>query len=117
MRPVAILITVSRSINPYAQLLHMPSSNNHTVPEIIRPVAISMEAPSGNINIVLEIYTYTPIGCLNTVEIEEHRHKNSDHIKTVPINLTFMLSDNLNAWAINKYTNTLSDHNQIVAIW
>ena len=110
MRPVAILITVSRSINPYAQLLHMPSSNTHTVPEIIRPVAISMEAPSGNINIVLEIYTYTPIGCLNTIEIEER-------INTVPINLTFMLSDNLNAWAINKYTNTLSDHNQIVAIW
>ena len=110
MRPVAILITVSRSINPYAQLLHMPSINTHTVPEIIRPVAISMEAPSGNINIVLEIYTYTPIGCLNTIEIEEH-------INTVPINLTFMLSDNLNAWAINKYTNTLSDHNQIVAIW
>ena len=35
-------------------------------------MAISMHAPSANINIVLEIYTYTLSGWLNTAEIEKH---------------------------------------------
>ena len=78
-------------------------------------MAISIHGPSGNINIVLKILPYTPSGCLNTPEIEEHTHMPSGHINTVPINLTYMISDNLNTWAIN--TNTLSDDNQTVAIW
>ena len=78
---------------------------------------ISIHAPSGNINIVLEIYTYTPSGCTNTAEIEEHTHTPNGYINTVPINLTYMLNVNLNTWGINKYTNTLSDDNQRVEIW
>ena len=59
--------------------------------------------PSGNINTVtFEINLY---GFLNTAEIEKH------------INLTYMLSGNLNTCTINKYTNTLSEDNQTVAIW
>ena len=56
----------------------------------IRPMAILIQSlklkihmPSGNINIVLEIYTYTPSGCLNTAE-------------HVPITLTYTISGNLN---------------------
>ena len=71
--------------------------------------------PSGNINTVtFEINLY---GCLNTAEIEKHIHRPSGHINTVPINLTYMLSGNLNTCTINKYTNTLSEDNQTVAIW
>ena len=55
-----------------------------------------MHVLSGNINIVLEVYTY-----LNTAEIEKHIQP-SGHIITVPINLTYLLSDNLNTCAINK---------------
>ena len=81
----------------------------------IRPVAISINAPSGNIKIVLDIYTYTPSGYLNTAEIEKHIHRPSGHTNTVPINLTYMLSVNLNTSTINKYTNTLHDDNQTAA--
>ena len=77
----------------------------------------SIHAPSGNINIVLEIHTYTASGYLNTAEIEKHVHTPSGHINTVPINLTYMFSDNLNTCAINKYTSPLSDDNQTVAMW
>ena len=49
--------------------------------------------------------------------MEKHIHTPGGHINTVPINLTYMLSDNLNTCAINKYTNTLSDDNQTVEIW
>ena len=80
-------------------------------------MAISIHASSGNINIVLEIFTYTLSGNLNTAEIEMHIHTPSGHINTVPINLTYMLSDNLNTCTINKYTNTLRDDNRAVAIW
>ena len=86
-----------------------PSGNINAVSGIIklkRPVAISINASSGNINIVLEIYTYTTSGFLNTAEIEMHIHTPSGHINTVSINSTYMLSDNLNTCAINKYTNT-----------
>ena len=83
--------------------------NINLVPEIIkliRPVAISIIVSSGNINIVLEIYTYMSSGYLNTTEIEKHIHTPSGHINTVSINSTYMLSNNLNTCAINKYTNT-----------
>ena len=62
-----------------------PSGNINAVPEIIkliRPVAISINAPSGNSNIVLAMYTYTPSGYLNTAEIEKHIHAPSGHINT-----------------------------------
>ena len=80
-------------------------------------MTISINAPSGNINIVLEIYTYMPSGSLNTAEIEKHIHTPSGHINTVLINLTYMLSDNLNSCAIKKYINTLCDNNETAAIW
>ena len=100
---------------------HTPSGNINAVPEIIklmRPVAISINASSGNINIVLEICTYTPSGYLNTTEIEKHIHTPSGHINTVSINSTYMLSDNLNACAVNKYTDMLSGgDNQTAATW
>ena len=92
--------------------------SSHTLSEninAIRPVAISINAPSGNIKIVLDIYTYTPSGYLNTAEIEKHIHRPSGHTNTVPINLTYMLSVNLNTCTINKYTNTLHDDNQTAA--
>ena len=63
------------------------------------------------INIVLGIYTYTPSGNFNPAEIENHIHTPSGHMKTVPINLTYMLSVNPNTSTINKYLNTLSDDN------
>ena len=44
-------------------------------------------------------------------------HTPCGYIDTVPINLTRILSDNLNTWAINKYTNMLGDDNHAVAIW
>ena len=53
---------------------------------LIQSLKLKIHMPSGNINIVLEIYTYTPSGCLNTAEIEEH----------VPITLTYTISGNLN---------------------
>ena len=65
-----------------------PSGNISAVPEIIkliRPVAISINASSGNINIVLEIYTYMPSGYLHTAKIEMHIHTPSGHINTVSI--------------------------------
>ena len=80
-------------------------------------MTISINAPSGNINRVLEICTYTPSGYLNTAEIEKHIHTPSGHINTIQIKLTYMLSDNLNSCSIKKYTNMLSDDNQAVAIW
>ena len=80
-------------------------------------MAVSINAPSDHINIVLEIYTYTPNGYLNTAEIEKHIHTSSSHINTVPINLTYTLSDNLNTCPINKYTNTLRDANWTAAAW
>ena len=46
-------------------------------------MAISINAPSGNIDIVLDIYTYTPSAYLNTAEIEKHIHTPSGHINTV----------------------------------
>ena len=55
--------------------------------------------------------------CLNTVEIEEHTHTPSGYINTVPRNLTCMLSDNLNNYAINKYTNTLGDDSNMVNLY
>ena len=93
-----------------------PSGNINAVPEIIKlihPVAISIHRPSGSINIVLEIYTCTPSGYLNTAEIEKHIHTPSGHINTVPINLTYMLSNNLNC---NQYINMIRDDNRTVAI-
>ena len=48
-------------------------------------------------------------GCLSTTKIEEHTHTSSGYSNTVPINLTRMFNDNLNTWAINKYTNMLGD--------
>ena len=100
---------------------HKPSGNINVVPEIIkliRPVIISINAPSGNIdNIVLEIYTYTLSGYLKPAEIEKHIHTPSGHINTVPKSLTYMLNDNLNTCAINKYTNTLCYDNRMVATW
>ena len=46
-------------------------------------MAISINAPSGNIDIVLDIYTYTPSAYLNTAEIEKHIRTPSGHINTV----------------------------------
>ena len=67
----------SRNINPHAQWL-----SHHK-----RPVTISINKSSGNINIVLEIYTYTSSrGYLNTAEIEKHIRTPSCHINTVSIN-------------------------------
>ena len=102
-----------------------PSGNINAVPEIIkliRPVAISSNASSGNVNIVLEIYTYMSSGIsptyLNTAEIEKHIHTPSGYINKVSINSTYMLSNNLNTCAINKYTNTLhGDDNRTAATW
>ena len=73
--------------------LYTSSGNISAVIEIIkliRPVAVSINAPNGNINIVLETYTYTPSVYINTTEIEKHIHTTSGHINTVPINLTYM---------------------------
>ena len=101
--------------------LQTPGGNINSVPEIIKlilPVAISIYASSGNINVVLEIYTYTPSGYFNTAKIKKHIHTPSDHINIVSINSTYMLSDNLNTCAINKYTNTLrGDDNRTAATW
>ena len=74
--------------------LHTPNGNIHTVPEIIISI---IHVPTSNISLVLEIYTY-----LNTAEIEKYMHAPSGHINPVPINLTYLLSDNLNTCAINK---------------
>ena len=54
---------------------------------------------------------------LNTAEIERHIHTPSGHINTVSINSAYMLSDNLNTCAINKYTNTLRGDNRAAATW
>ena len=81
------------------------------------PSGYVKNAPGDSIIIVLEIYTYTPSGYLNTAEIEKYIHTPSGHINTVATNLTYMLSDNLNICAINKYTNTLRDDNLTVATW
>ena len=70
---------------------HTPSGNINAFPEIIklmRPVVISINASSGNVNIVLDIYTYTPSGYLDTAEIEKHIHTPSGHTNT---NLSYML--------------------------
>ena len=83
-----------------------PSGNINAVPKIIKliyPVAISINASSGS---------------LNTNEIEKHIHTLSGHINTVSINSTYMLSDNLNTCAINRYTNTLrGGDNRTAATW
>ena len=98
-----------------------PSGNISAVPEtieLIRLVAISINASSSNIDIVLEKYTYTPSGYLNTAEIEKHIHTPSGHINTISIDSTYMLSDNLNTCVINKHTNTLhGDDNRTAATW
>ena len=60
------------------------------------------------------MHTYTPSGYLNTAEIEKHIHTPNGHINVVPINLTYMLSDSLNTFAINKCTNMLGDNNHII---
>ena len=80
-------------------------------------MTISIHVPSGNINIVLDIWNSTLSSYLNTAEIEKHIHTPSGYINIVPINLTYLLSGNLNTCAINRYANTLSDDNQAVAIW
>ena len=56
-------------------------------------------------------------GFLNTAEIGEHTHTPSGYTNTVPINLTRILSDNVNTCAINKYTNMFGDDNHTVAMW
>ena len=83
--PSGNINTVSRNINPHAVSLHALSGNNSAVPEIIN----SIQVPSGNINIVLEIYKYTPSGYLNTTKIEKHIPTPSGHMNTVPINLAY----------------------------
>ena len=93
---------------------HTPNGSINAVPEIIKLIN-SINSSSGNINIVLEIYTCTLSGYLNTAEIEKHIH--SGHINTASINSTYVLSDNLNTCAINKYTNTLCDDNRTAATW
>ena len=94
---------------------HTPNGSINAVPEIIKLIN-SINSSRGNINIVLEIYTCALSGYLNTAEIEQHMH--SGHINTVSINSTYMLSDNLNTCAINKYTNTLrGDDNRTAATW
>ena len=96
--------------------IHTPSSNINIVPinaiiyaqwlpQYIRPVAILVQS--------LEIQIHTLSGCLNTSEIEEHTYTPSSYINTAPINLTRMLSDNLNTCAINKYINI----SVTIAIW
>ena len=55
-----------------------------------------------------------PNGCLNTTETEKNIHAPSGCINTVPINLTRILSGNLNICAINKCTNMLGDDNHII---
>ena len=55
-----------------------------------------------------------PSGCLNTAEIEENIHVLSGCINTAPINLTWMLCDNLNICAINRYINMLEDDSHII---
>ena len=70
-------------------------------------MAISINAPSGNIDIVLDIYTYTPSAYLKLRSI----FIRPVVILTQLINLTYMLSGNLNSCAINKYANTLRDDN------
>ena len=55
-----------------------------------------------------------PNGCLNTTETEKNIHAPSGCINTVPINLTRILSGNLNICAINKCTNMLADDNHII---
>ena len=77
-------------------------------------MALSLHTRRSNINIVLEMHTYTPSGYLNTAEIEKHIHTPNGYINMVPINLTYMLSDSLNKCAINKYTNMLGDNNRII---
>ena len=98
-----------------------PSGNINAVPEIIkliRPVAISINAPSGNINIVVEIYTYTPAAISLPLKLKSIIHTPSGHINIVSINSTYMLSNNLNTCAINKYTNMLrGDDNRTAATW
>ena len=56
-------------------------------------------------------------GFLNTAEIEEHTSAPTGCINMVPLNLTRMNSDKLNACIINKYANMLGDDNHTVAIW
>ena len=65
----------------------------------------------------LEIYTYTPSGYINTGEIKKHTHTPCGQINTVSINSPYMLSNNLNTYAINKYINTLRDDNRTAATW
>ena len=76
-------------------------------------MAVSLNKRSGNINIVLQLQTHAPSACLNTTEIEQNIHATNACINKVPINLTRMLSDNLNICAINKYANMLGDGNHI----
>ena len=116
--PVIILIQLHlKYIYTCSVCLNMAIVEIHTqLPEYkpTRPVALSLHTRRGNINIVLEMRTYTPSGYLNTAEIEKDIHTPNGHINMVPINLTYMLSDNLNTCAINKYTNMLGDNNHII---
>ena len=105
-----------------AVLSQMPSGNINAVPEIVKlicTVAISIKASSGNINIVLEI----PRNIHLHVQWLSQYHWNWKaytyfHINTVSINSTYMLSDNLNTCAINKYINTLrGNDNRTAATW
>ena len=99
----------------------IPCGKINAVPEIIkliRPVAISINAPNGNINIVIEIYTYTPAAISLPLKLKSIIHTPSGHINIVSINSTYMLSNNLNTCAINKYTNMLrGDDNRTAATW
>ena len=92
--------------------LRTPICNINSVPEIMNTYVQWLSQYN-----ILEIYNYIPSGYLNTAEIEKHIHILSGHINTVPIYLTYILSDNLNTCAISRYTNTLNDDNQTEAIW
>ena len=80
-------------------------------------MATSIHTPSGNWNTVSKNINPYPYKSIKTTEIKEHTQSPNGYINTVPINLTRMLSDNLNACAINKYTNMVDGNNHIVAIW
>ena len=58
-----------------------------------------------------------PAPSLTIAEVEEHAHTPSGYISTISINLTCMLSGNLNTCAIDKYTNILGGDYHTVSIW
>ena len=96
----------------------MPSGNCSTVTTIAATLCGRLDDQCrSNRYIYIYIYIHTFSDCPNTTDIVEHTHTPSGYIDTVPINLTRILSDNLNTWAINKYTNMLGGDNHAVAIW